>query len=84
MNLLKGLAVNAKQIESKLQDLDFFVREVRDINGGKQIRLGCGAILNVYNKGTVLVQGKLIPAVREESLSLLKMVLPPQTRWCIN
>ena len=55
-----------------------------DCEYGQQLRLGCGAVVNVYDKGTVLVQGKLIPECREESLVKLKAALPPETRWCVK
>ena len=76
--------MNAQEIEAELTDLDFFINSVNKIEHGWQIRLGCGAIVNVYNSGTVLVQGKLIPECREESLLTLKAALPPETRWCLK
>jgi hypothetical protein len=59
------------------------LRGVRQIliSYGQQICLGCGAIINVFDKGTVLVQGKLNPQCKEESLRMLKQVLPSDTRW---
>ena len=72
--------VRAIQIEAKLLELDFYIDSVSKIDYGQQLRLGCGAVVNVYDKGTVLVQGKLHPQVREESLTLLKQMLPPDTR----
>ena len=74
----------AIQIQGKLLELDFFIHSVTKIDYGQQLRLGCGAVVNVYDKGTVLVQGKFIPEVRENSLQLLKEMLPPDTRWCIK
>lgn len=71
----------AQQIETKLLELDFYIDSVIKISYAQQIRLGCGAIINIYHNGTVLVQGKLHPQCREESLQLLNQVLPPDTRW---
>lgn len=74
----------AQQIMNKLVELDFYIRSTGKIAYGQQIRLGCGAVINVFDKGTVLVQGKLHPQCREESLELLKQVLPPDTRWHVK
>jgi hypothetical protein len=76
--------MDAQQIEAKLTDLDFFIHSVTKIDYGLQLRLGCGAVINVYDKGAVLVQGKLIPECREQSLTKLKQALPPDTRWCVK
>ena len=76
--------MNALEIEARLRQLDFHIASVSKIDHGQQIRLGCGAIVNVYNSGTVLVQGKLIPECREESLLTLKLALPSITRWCVK
>ena len=73
--------MNSMQIKAKLIEKDFYIHSVSKINYGQQIKLGCGAIINIYGKGTVLVQGKLIPECKEESLALLKQVLPSNTRW---
>lgn len=74
----------ALQIEAQLLHAGIFVDHVAEIDYGQQIRLGCGAIVNIYNKGTVLVQGKLSPRGGEETLEKLKKVLPPDTRWTVK
>ena len=74
----------AQQLESELLEIGLFVLSVKEIDYGQQIRLGCGAIVAVYDKGTVLVQGKLHPESREDSLMKLKRVLPRETRWCLK
>ena len=71
-------------VASKLHALDLDITCVKKIDYGQQIRLGCGAVINVYDKGTVLVQGKLHEQYRERSMILLKHILPPNTRWCIK
>lgn len=56
------------------------------IEYGTQYRLRCGLILNKYDTGTILLQGKLLPkfqCMKEELYSALKKILPAQTRWCI-
>ena len=70
------------QMETQLLELGFYIDAIREIDYGQQIRLGCGAVINVYDKGTVLVQGRLHPDYKEESLKLLRQLLPPDTRWC--
>ena len=74
----------ATQIVSKLQQLDFFIRSVKPISYGVQIRLGCGAYVNVYDKGTVMVQGSLIESCRDESMEFLKQALPANTKWHVT
>ena len=71
----------AIQIQAKLQELDFYIRTVKPIDHGVQICLGCGANVNVYDKGTVMVQGRLIESCRNESLAYLKGALPANTKW---
>ncbi len=74
----------AIQIQTKLQELDFFIRSVKPISHGVQIRLGCGAYVNVYNSGTVMVQGSLIASCRDESMEFLKRALPANTKWHVT
>ena len=76
--------MNYATIELRLRALDFDVICINRIDYGQQIRLRCGAIINVYDNGTVLAQGKLQGQCREESLSSLKHILPSDTRWCVK
>lgn len=71
-------------LSSKLHALDFDIICVKKIEHGQQFRLVCGAVINIYNSGTVLVQGKLHEHNRERSSILLKHILPPNTRWCVK
>ena len=71
----------ARSIQSTLVDLDFGLDEPRRIAHAVQLRTKCGALINVYDTGNVVVQGHIIPAVAEESLYLLRQVLPTTTRW---
>lgn len=73
--------VSVEAIYQQLRALEFAVVDVRQISHGEQIRLLCGAVVNVYDTGRVLVQGKLVESVREETLKLLRLVLPPTTKW---
>ena len=57
-----------------------------EIEYGTQYRLHCGLVLNKYNTGTILLQGKLLPQfqyMKAELYSALKKLLPAKTRWCI-
>ena len=62
---------------------DFYIATKKEIPYGLQIKLGCGAVVNVYSSGKVMVQGKLIPACAEESMPLLVKALPPLTMWML-
>lgn len=76
--------MNISEFEAKLLENSFYIDSVNEIDFGQRVRLGCGAVISIYDKGTVLVQGKLHPQCRDESMSLLKQMLPPDTRWCIK
>ena len=71
-------------LASKLHAFDLEITYIKKIDYGQQIRLACGAVINVYDKGTVLLQGKLHEQYHERSMILLKHILPPNTRWCIK
>ncbi len=64
-------------LASKLHALDLDITCIKKIDYGQQIRLACGAVINVYDKGTVLVQGKLHEQYRERSMILLKKKWSP-------
>ena len=74
----------ANQIVSTLQQLDFHIHSIKPISYGVQICLGCGAYVNVYDKGTVMVQGSLIESCRDESMEFLKRALPANTKWHVS
>ena len=76
--------MNAQEIEARLRQLDFHIASVSEIEHGWQIRLGCGAVINVYDNGAVLVTGKWHPECQEDSQTMLKRALPRQTRWCMK
>lgn len=73
--------MDIEKLSSMLHALDFDIICIKEIEHGQQVRLVCGAVINIYNSGTVLVQGKLHEHYRERSSILLKHILPPNTRW---
>lgn len=75
--------MDAIQIEAKLLELGFYIESINKIEHGQQLRLGVGAVINIYDNGTVLVQGKLKPKYRR-SIWTLRRELPPLTRWHVN
>lgn len=69
---------------SKLHALDFDILYIKTIPYGQQVRLACGAVINVFDTGTVTVQGKTHAYYRERAWVLLRHILPLTTRWCIK
>ena len=74
--------MNLQTIESKLRAFDFNIVCTKEIDYGQQIRLDCGVVINIYDKGTVLVQGRIHGQRCDELVGLLKIILPSDTRWC--
>jgi hypothetical protein len=70
----------AMWLEQKLLTVGFLL-EQNDIQGGESLRLETGAIINVYDNGTVMVQGRLKPQTRGWTLKVLRQILPKHTRW---
>ena len=83
ITFVKQCAISAQSIVIKLHEHGFSLISVQSIPYGQQLRLSCGAIINVYDKGTVFVQGKLDNKTRMNTLGKLKQVLPENTRWGI-
>jgi len=73
--------VSVFSIATKLQEQAFSITTVDEIAYGTQIRLACGAIINVFDNGTVFVQGKMDKHTRTRTMELLKKALPENTRW---
>jgi hypothetical protein len=73
--------MNIELLLQEIRTADFYIREERDVPDGRQVRLGCGATITVYQRGTILVQGKFIASARDESIAMLKAILPPHARW---
>lgn len=76
--------MNTRDIEMRILGSGLFIDKVNEIPYGQQLRLACGAIISIYDKGTVLVQGKLLSASKTELLALLRKRLPSDTRWCLK
>lgn len=70
---------HAIQLANRLHRVGLFVDTCTEIDYGYQIRLICGAIINVYSSGKVVVQGKLDPRGKTERVSLLHEILPAST-----
>jgi hypothetical protein len=71
----------AMEIELKLLNARFYIERADDIKGGERFYLGIGAVITVYDNGTVMVQGCIKPKYKESSTSTLKRILPPATLW---
>lgn len=69
------------RLASHLQKSGLEVTSVLAIEYGCQIRLECGAIINVYKTGKVLVQGKLDPRGKAQRVHLLQQLLPAGTKF---
>lgn len=66
---------------NRLEKSGLQVISVRTIEYGYQIRLECGAIINVYKTGKVLVQGKLDHRGKAQHVYLLQQLLPTGTKF---
>lgn len=75
-------AHRTSEVQRLRQYLD--VESVREIDHGQQYRLSCGLVMNIYSTGTIMVQGRLPPGIRDSVLSALKIRLPANTRWQVR
>ncbi len=71
----------AMKIELKLLEAGFHFDGADDILAGERFFLGVGAVITIYDNGTVMVQGKLKPRYKAWALSRLKRILPKDTLW---
>lgn len=71
----------ATQIEFKLLQQGFHIEGAEDIPGGERFHLEVGAVISIYDNGTVLVQGKIKPKCRVWSYRTLRRILPNATVW---
>ena len=71
----------AMQIELKLLNTGFHIDRAEDITNGERFYLGVGAVISIYDNGTVMVQGKLKPQYKAWAIRTLKRILPSTTRW---
>ena len=73
-------------VSNILQDLHgsgLVITSAEPISCATQIRLACGAVINVFTTGKVVVQGSLDKRLRQRLLQLLQQVLPANTTWCL-
>ena len=71
----------AMQIELKLLNNRLHIERADDIKDGERFYLGVGAVISIYNNGTVMVQGKLRPKYKVWAIRTLKRILPSTTLW---
>ena len=71
--------VSTKGIIAKLQEHGLSIASVEPISYAMQIRLTCGAIVNVFNSGKVVVQGTVAKQARMSTLAQLQKALPATT-----
>jgi hypothetical protein len=71
----------AMTIQLKLLNARFYIERADDIKGGERFYLGIGAVITIYDNGTVMVQGTIKPRYKEWSARTLKRILPPATLW---
>ena len=72
----------AQHIRDTLRQHGFRITAFKTIDYGHQIRLLEGAVINVYDRSKVLVQGKAIFETPEELRIRLEYVLPARiTVW---
>ena len=67
-----------------LMEAQFHISEVVRHEHHCSIRLGCGAVLSVYKKGKVMVQGRLHGLGSTESKEMLEELLPRNTIWQVR
>ena len=72
------------QIELKLLNRGFRIERADDITGGERFYLGVGAVISIYDNGTVMVQGKIKPKYKAWAMRNLNYILPKQTAWHIT
>lgn len=75
---------HALEIEAALLRGGIKVVDVVPINYGQQIKLGCGISVNVYDKGSIFVQGSLPAKFANKLLWRMRQVLPAQTKWKVQ
>lgn len=66
----------ADQLANRIHKVGLKVMSAHEIEYGHQIRLECGAIVNLFTSGSVTVQGKLDPRTKVATVYLLQQILP--------
>lgn len=72
---------HAMHIQLELLNQGFHIDRADDIKDGERFYLGVGAVISIYNNGTVMVQGKLKPKYKAWAIRTLKRILPSTTLW---
>lgn len=75
--------MSALNIMSKLHEYGFGITSAEPIAYGTQIRLTCGAIVNLYTTGKVVLQGKVTEQDKVTLLMQLEKALPAATICCL-
>ena len=71
----------ASEIENRLHRFGLKVIAKHELDYCYQFRLVCGAIINAYGTGKVVVQGKLDPRGKVEFVARLLKALPSNTKF---
>jgi hypothetical protein len=74
---------SVSKILQNLHGSGLVITSAEPISCATQIRLACGAVINVFTTGTVVVQGSVDKRFRQRLLHLLQQVLPANTTWCL-
>lgn len=72
------------EIENSLQKSGLKVNTAYQLDYCHQFRLACGAIINAYPNGKVVVQGKLDPRGKAEHVARLQNALPSHTKFPLS
>lgn len=82
-SFIKDDSCSAPSIITKLEEHGLPIASVEPINYATQIRLTCGAIVNVFDSGKVVVQGTVANQAKLITLTQLQKALPATTRCCL-
>lgn len=80
---IKDDSCSAQGIIKKLEEHELPIASVEPIAHATQIRLTCGAIVNVFDSGKVVVQGAVAKQAKLNTLQRLQKALPATTRCCL-
>jgi hypothetical protein len=82
-SFIKDDSCSAQSIIKKLEEHELPIASVEPIAHATQIRLCCGAIVNVFDSGNVVLQGAVAKHERLSTLTQLQKALPTTTRCCL-
>ncbi len=72
------------EVENRLKKFGLKVNSAHQMDYCHQFRLACGAIINAYPNGKVVVQGKLDPRGKAEHVARLQNALPSHTKFPLS